>query len=101
MHSLSQPRTLVLTERVPHVARLTAADVAFLLENHRPHVEVLPTGRRDRYQLTALGCVGVLGTPTCRLVIHPKIPLANVFAMLDPLAEAPAANDAVTPMAGT
>ncbi|HEY7310476.1 MAG TPA: hypothetical protein VH643_14015 [Gemmataceae bacterium] len=101
MHSLPQPRTLVLTERVPHIARLATADVAFLLEHHRAHFEVLPTGRRDRYRLTALGCVGVLGTPTCRMVIRPKIPLANVFAMLDPLAEAPAANDTVTPMAGT
>ncbi len=61
MHSLSEPRTLLLTERVPHVARLAPVDVAFLLEHHRAHVEVLPTGRRDRYRLTALGCTGVLG----------------------------------------
>ncbi|HEY7156251.1 MAG TPA: hypothetical protein VH575_19955 [Gemmataceae bacterium] len=100
MHPLSQPRTLILTERTPHVARLAPADVAFLLENHRGHVEVLPTGRRDRYRLTALGCAGILVAPKCRLVIRPKIPLANLFAMLDPLAPVPAAFDTVKPAAG-
>ncbi len=99
MHSV--PRTLMLTERVPHVARMSPADVAFLIDNHRGHIEVLPAGRRDRYRLTALGCVGVLVTPGYRLVIRPKIPLPNLFAMLDPLAPVPAAVDAVTPMAGT
>ncbi len=101
MSSLPERRTLVLTERVPHLTRLAPADVAFLLDNHRGQVEVLPTGRRDRYRLTALGCVGVLMAPTCRLMIQPKIPLANLFAMLDPLAPVPAASDAVTPSAGT
>jgi 5-methylcytosine-specific restriction enzyme subunit McrC len=98
---LSQPRTLILTERRPHIARLAPGDVAFLLEHHRGHLEVLPTGRRNRYRLTALGCVGVLICPTCRLVILPKIPLTNVFAMLDPLAAVPAESDRIAPEAGT
>jgi 5-methylcytosine-specific restriction enzyme subunit McrC len=101
MSSLSEPRNLVLTERVPHIARLAPADAAFLAENHRRRIELLPTGRRDRYRLTALGCVGVLVAPTCRLVIRPKIPLTNLFAMLDPLADVPTAADAVTPTIGT
>jgi 5-methylcytosine-specific restriction enzyme subunit McrC len=101
MHSFSKPRTLILTERRPHLARLAPGDVAFLLEHHRGHLEVLPTGRRDRYRLTALGCAGVLVAPTCRFVIRPKIPLVNVFAMLDPLTDVPAATDALTPMTGT
>ncbi len=101
MPSLPEPRSLVLTERVPHIARLTPPDVAFLLDNHRAHIEVLPTGRRDRYRLVALGCAGVLVAPTCRLVIRPKVPLANVFDMLDPLAPVPAAEDAVEPRRGT
>jgi 5-methylcytosine-specific restriction enzyme subunit McrC len=101
MSSLSQPRTLILTERRPLIARLAPVDVAFRFELHRGHVEVLPTGRRDRYRLTALGCVGVLVAPTCRFVIRPKVPLVNVFAMLDPLADVPWARDAVAPMSGT
>lgn len=101
MHSPPSPRTLLLTERVPHVARLAPADVAFLLEHHRGHVEVLPGGRRDCYRLTALGCIGVLHTPACRFVIRPKIPLVNVFAMLDPLADVPSENDCITPRTGT
>src|SRR5579859_8139596 len=101
MPSLSSPRTLVLTERVPHIARSLPADVAFLLAQHRGRVEVLPTGRRDRYRMTALGCAGVLIAPSCRIVIRPKIPLANLYAMLDPLAPVPAAADAVETVAGT
>jgi 5-methylcytosine-specific restriction enzyme subunit McrC len=101
MASLSSPRTLVLTERVPHVGRLAPADVAFLLEQHRGRVEVLPTGRRDRYRVMALGCVGVLIAPSCRIVIRPKIPLANLYAMLDPLAPVPTAADVVETVAGT
>src|SRR6516165_5555158 len=97
----SSRRTMVLRERAPHIARMAPADVAFLLDKHRGHVEVLPAGRRDRYRLTALGCAGVLVTPTCRLVIRPKIPLPNLFAMLDPLVPVPAASDAVTPRTGT
>ncbi|MHB1424836.1 MAG: McrC family protein [Gemmataceae bacterium] len=93
--------TLLLTERKPHIARLAPVDVAFLLEHHRGRVEVLPTGRRDRYRLTALGCVGVLTAPTCRLVIRPKIPLVNIFAILDPLAPVSAAPDAITAATGT
>jgi 5-methylcytosine-specific restriction enzyme subunit McrC len=101
MYSLSQPRTLILTERRPHVARLAPADVAFLLEHHRGHLEVLPTGRRDCYRLTALGCTGVLVTPACRFVIRPKVPLVNVFAMLDPLADVHAGQDSLAPQTGT
>jgi 5-methylcytosine-specific restriction enzyme subunit McrC len=64
-------------------------------------MEVLPTGRRDRYRLTALQCVGVLIAPTCRFVIRPKIPWANVFAMLDPLAAVPTESDCIAPKTGT
>jgi 5-methylcytosine-specific restriction enzyme subunit McrC len=101
MQSLSQPRTVLLTERRPHIARLAPVDVAFLLEHHRGWLEVLPTGRRDRYRLTALGCAGVLAAPTCRFVIRPKVPLVNVFAMLDPLADVPSESDRIAPERGT
>ncbi len=101
MHSLSSLRTLILTERAPRIARLTPSDVAFLLEYHRGHVELAPTGRRDRFRLTALGCAGVLVAPMCRIIIRPKIPLVNVFAMLDPLAAVPTVMDAITPRTGT
>jgi 5-methylcytosine-specific restriction enzyme subunit McrC len=101
MNPAFHPCTLVLTERMPRLVRLPHADVAFLLENHRGHIEVLPTLRRNRYRLTALGCAGVLLTPGCRLVIRPKIPLANLFAMVDPLAPLPATTAAGTPETGT
>jgi 5-methylcytosine-specific restriction enzyme subunit McrC len=101
MHSLSLPRTLFLTERQPHIARLTPDDVAFLLEHHRGRLEVLPTGRRDYYRLTALGCAGILVAPTCHLVIRPKVPWANIFAMIDPLADIVGENDRIAPEKGT
>jgi 5-methylcytosine-specific restriction enzyme subunit McrC len=91
----------MLTERRPHIARLAPVDVAFLVEHHRGRVEVLPTGRRDCYRLTALGCAGVLVAPTCRFVIRPKVPLANVFAMVDPLAVVPSESDRIAPVEGT
>lgn len=101
MHSLPQPRTLILTERRPSLVRLAPADVAYLLEHHRRHLEVLPTGQRDRYRITAMGCVGVLTSPACRFIIQPKIPLVNLFALLDPLADVPAGRDSIAPRTGT
>lgn len=101
MRSFSQPRTLILTERRPRLARLAPVDVAYLLDHHRRHMEVLPTGRRDHYRITALGCAGVLMAPACRFVINPKIPLANLFALLDPLADMPVGRDHIAPQKGT
>jgi 5-methylcytosine-specific restriction enzyme subunit McrC len=74
---------LTLIERVPRVCRLAPADAAFLLAEHCAHLELIPTTQRHRYRLTALGYVGVLLTPNCRIVIRPKIPLRNLFYFLD------------------
>jgi 5-methylcytosine-specific restriction enzyme subunit McrC len=71
--------------------------VAFLLAHHRAHLEILPTGRRHGYRLTPAGRAGVVVGPTCRLVIRPKIPLRNVFFLLDPAAPPTPTPDAVTP----
>lgn len=101
MHSPPEPRTVRLIERRPRCVRLASVDVAFLLEHQRGNLEVLPTGHRDRYRLTALGCAGVIVTPTCRLVIRPKVPMTHVLSMLDPLAEVPAQWDCVAPQTGT
>lgn len=98
---MPQPRTWILTERQPCISRLAPDDVAFLLEQHRGRLEVLPTGRRDCFRLTARGCVGVLVGPTHRFVLRPKIPLANVFAMLDPLADVPSESDRIAGQKGT
>jgi 5-methylcytosine-specific restriction enzyme subunit McrC len=85
---------------MPHVLRLAPADVAFLLEHHRAHVAVAPTGRRDVYRLTPRGHVGVLAAPCCRLVVQPKISLDNLFFLLDPTAPVPAAPDHTAPIRG-
>jgi 5-methylcytosine-specific restriction enzyme subunit McrC len=95
------PRTVLLTERVPRVCTLAPADVDFLLAHHRARLDLTPTERRHRYRLTPAGVVGVLVAPTRRLVIRPKVPLRNLFLMLDPLAPAPAEADAVDPVRGT
>src|SRR5437763_1111995 len=99
MHAAAPARTVVLTERVPHVCRLAPADVEFLLRHYRGRVEVVPAGRR-RYRLTSAGYAGTLVAPTCRLVIRPKVPLDNLFALLDPAAPLPSADDHVTPVPG-
>jgi 5-methylcytosine-specific restriction enzyme subunit McrC len=93
-------RTLFLTERARRVCRLAPADVAFLVAHHAAHFELLPTGRRDVYRVTPGGFVGVVAAPSCRLVVRPKVPLANLFFLLDPLAPYPAARDCSTPEDG-
>jgi 5-methylcytosine-specific restriction enzyme subunit McrC len=98
---MSDPRPLLLTERKPRLCRLAPADVAFLLEHHRTHLELLPTGERHRYRVTPSGVAGVIVAPTRRIVIAPKIPLRNLFYLLDPLAPLHSAPDRVTPANGT
>jgi 5-methylcytosine-specific restriction enzyme subunit McrC len=77
-------RTLVLKERVPRDVSLSAADVAFLQASHRTHVELTPAASRGRFQLTPAGHVGTIVCPRCRLYIRPKLPLENLFHLLDP-----------------
>jgi 5-methylcytosine-specific restriction enzyme subunit McrC len=77
-------RTLRLTERVPDDCRLSPADVDFLLAAHRAHLDLTPTGKRGIYRLTPTGHVGTIVARTCRLVIRPKIPVRNLFHLLDP-----------------
>jgi 5-methylcytosine-specific restriction enzyme subunit McrC len=87
------PRTIFLRERVPRECRLLRSDADLLLADHRPHVEVVPTHHRGRYRLTPTGHVGTIVLPTRRLVIRPKIPLANLFHLLDPASPPPATDD--------
>jgi len=90
-----------LTERVPRTVRLRRDDVDHLLVNHRGHVEIIPAGERGIYRLTARGFVGVIPTPNRRFVLRPKLPAANVFHLLDPLAPTPAFVDHSMPVDGT
>lgn len=98
----SPPRhTLVLTERVSAECRLSAADVDFLLAGHRAHVQVLPTRRRGRYRLTPTGHVGTIVAPDARLVIRPKVPVPDLFHLLDPTDPLPTVEDATAVAPGT
>jgi 5-methylcytosine-specific restriction enzyme subunit McrC len=77
---------ITLTERTAAECRLSPADVDFLLAEHATHVQLAPTGQRSLYRLTPAHYVGMIGCPSSRLVIRPKIPLTNLFALLDPAA---------------
>ena len=77
------PDVLHLTERRPRVCRLARADVDFLLEYHRRHVEVAFTGRRGRYRLTPRGVAGMIALPRVNLHIRPKIAPADLLFLLD------------------
>src|SRR5262245_45161801 len=79
-------RTLRLIEYRPREVRLRRADVDALVADPYKAIEVIATRERGRYRLTAVGRVGVLLTPTLRIVIRPKIPTANLYLMLDPAA---------------
>lgn len=89
--------TLELTERVSAAVRLAPAAADYLLAGWSHAVSLTPTRHRHRYRLTPLGHVGVLPGPGIRLVIRPKIPLRNIFFMLDPTAPLPAFADASDP----
>jgi 5-methylcytosine-specific restriction enzyme subunit McrC len=101
MNQTALPRTYTLTERVAGECRLTAADVEFLLAGHRTHLRLAPTGRRGRYRLTPTGHVGTIVGPDCRLVIRPKIPVKNLFHLLDPTGPLPVAEDRAATVTGT
>jgi 5-methylcytosine-specific restriction enzyme subunit McrC len=97
----TRPVTVLLRERVPRDCRLARADVDRLLADHRAHVEVIPTNCCDRYRLTARGHVGTIILPTRRLIIRPKIPLANLFHLLDPANPPPIIDYRAETVAGT
>jgi 5-methylcytosine-specific restriction enzyme subunit McrC len=101
MDQPSPRRTHVLTERTAAMCRLSMADVDFLLAEHRAHVEVLPTRRRGRYRLTPTGHVGIIAAPHSRLVIRPKVPVRNLFHLLDPTGPLPAVDDEAAVEPGT
>src|SRR5262245_55154432 len=82
--------SLDLTERVPALVQLSPATVDFLLRDWRHVISLVPTRHRHRYRVTPLGHVGVLPAPDVRLIIHTKVPLQNVFLMLDPGTPLPA-----------
>jgi 5-methylcytosine-specific restriction enzyme subunit McrC len=96
-----QRRTITLRERIGRECRLHPDDVAFLLAGRRDHVELLPTGRRGRYRLTPLGHVGTIVCPGCRLRLLPKIPVRNLFDLLDPAGPASPVADESTPEPST
>jgi 5-methylcytosine-specific restriction enzyme subunit McrC len=100
MDTSSLKASFTLTERSPTDCRLTTADVDFLLAEHRGHVELAPTPRRNHHRLTPLGHVGTIIGPTCRLLIRPKIPVENLFHLLDPTAPFVTLNDQTTPTTG-
>jgi 5-methylcytosine-specific restriction enzyme subunit McrC len=93
MPSDNLPRIYVLQERRPAVCRLAPADVAMLRAEHRGHLDVLATHHRHHYCLRPTGHVGTILTPHCRLVIRPKIPLDNLFYLLDPAGPVPVIAD--------
>jgi 5-methylcytosine-specific restriction endonuclease McrBC regulatory subunit McrC len=86
---MTPDRTLLLTERKTTRCRLPPAVVDFLLARHARHLAIVPTARRHTYRVTPAGRVGRIDAPGCRLIIQPKIPLRNLFFLLDPAAELP------------
>ena len=93
--------TFRLIERTAAECRLDPDDVDFLLSAHRAHVQLSPTRQRDVYRLTPRGHVGTIVAPACRLLIRPKIPVRNLFYLLDPTGPVPAAEDRTAAAPGT
>ncbi len=87
--SPNQPRVITLTEYEPvHFApEEIPAEVGKILFRHYPNqVEVeFPTPKTEgRWQLRSLGWIGHIPlTPDLHLALLPKVPLENVFSMLE------------------
>lgn len=94
-------RTIVLTERVPVECPLKQRDVDVLRAGHRAHVRLAPADRRGSYRLVNTGHVGTIVAPGCRLVLRPKLPLRNLFHLLDPAANVEVFADRAAPQTGT
>jgi 5-methylcytosine-specific restriction enzyme subunit McrC len=101
MNAVRQQQTIMLKERVATECRLALADVDFLLAEHRAHIELAPTGRRGRYRLTPTGHVGTIVGPSCRFVIRPKLPIRNLFYLLDRIGSVPLVEDHTAAVPGT
>ncbi len=101
MQSIFSLPTFSLRERTPADCLLSAEDVEFLLANHRAHLDLVPTRQRDLYRLTPRGHVGTIVAPQCRLLIQPKIPLENLFFLLDPADTPPPVPDHTTTAPGS
>jgi 5-methylcytosine-specific restriction enzyme subunit McrC len=86
---MTAERILLLTERKTTCCRLPPAVVDFLLACHARHLSIVPTARRHTYRITPAGRVGSIDAPGCRLILRPKIPLRNLFFLLDPSTELP------------
>jgi 5-methylcytosine-specific restriction enzyme subunit McrC len=83
----------VLRERVTAACHLALDDVHFLTSQHRRHIALAPTQKRGVFLVTPRGFVGAIRAPHCRLTIRPKVPLRNLFLMLDPESPIPETGD--------
>jgi 5-methylcytosine-specific restriction enzyme subunit McrC len=84
-HSLGDlpKRTIRLVERRPRECRLRRTDVDFLLAQQSATIDLAPTHTRSVYRLTPRGYVGVVVGPRSRFIIRPKIPLKDLFHLID------------------
>jgi 5-methylcytosine-specific restriction enzyme subunit McrC len=76
-------RTIRLVERRPRECRLLRADVDFLLAEQSATIDLAPTHTRSVYRLTPRGYAGVIVGPHSRFVIRPKLPLKDLFHLID------------------
>ena len=93
---MSRANDLHLTERRARHCRLAGDEVRYLVEHHRGAVDLTPTTRRGVWRILARGVVGVLYTPSRRVVISPKMPIANLLSLLDstsPIEDVPGATN--------
>lgn len=86
---MKERKLILLTEYQPHLLdrhELSEAAAQQLWRDFRPQVEVEPPSFKtgDRWRLTAQGWVGFLPlSPELGIVLQPKVPLRNLFGMLE------------------
>lgn len=86
---MTKPTVLQLHEYQPAFfapTQLSEADAQLLHRHYRAQVDVQPPSflNQQRWQLTARGWVGYIPlTPALGISLQPKVPLANLFGMLE------------------
>lgn len=66
------------------IETLTQHDLRELLEVGDKSLEIRPTGDASQYRITAGSKVGTIATSRLEVQIRPKIPLENLFVLLEP-----------------
>lgn len=81
---MSERRTIILREHETVTTTLTQGELTELLFAGKGAIEIAPTTEIGRYRIKARAMVGTIASSQIQVLIRPKIPIENVFLLLEP-----------------